>query len=178
MISIKLNRKNLQITAPEERALRILKSNNFSAKKAEFAEGSGNYIKSILPKDRERRKALGITETSNSNPFDLPRSNKEKAFFKENPRCQSGIFGNPRRINAILKRLMELKIAKKPIIKWQVGWDDENIPAFGLEFFDSETEAQKYAESLDSDGETGIVLTEFDDDCPLSSWKLIDGVWE
>ena len=69
-------------------------------------------------------------------------------------------------------------LTKKPIIKWQVGWDDENIPAFGLEFFDSETEAQKYAESLDSDGETGIVLTEFDDDCPLSSWKLIDGNWE
>ena len=56
---------------------------------------------------------------------------------------------------------MELKIAKKPIIKWQVGWDDENIPAFGLEFFDSETEAQKYAESLDSEGETGIVLMIF-----------------
>jgi len=27
------------------------------------------------------------------------------AFFKENPRCQSGIFGNPRRINAILKKI-------------------------------------------------------------------------
>ena len=172
MISIKLNGKNLEITAPEERVLRILKSNNFSAKKAEFAEGTGNYIKSILPKDRERRKALGITEIFSG------RSAREVRFFKENPRCQSGIFGNPRRINAILKRLMELKIAKKPIIKWQVGWDDENIPAFGLEFFDSETEAQKYAESLDSDGETGIVLTEFDDDCPLSSWKLIDGNWE
>ena len=57
MISIKLNGKNLEITAPEERVLRILKSNNFSARKAEFAEGTGNYIKSILPKDRERRKA-------------------------------------------------------------------------------------------------------------------------
>ena len=104
MKTIKLNGKNLEITSPEERVLRILKSNNFVAKKAEFAEGSGNYIKSILP-NRERRKTLGITATSNNNPFDLPRSNKEKAFFKENPRCQSGIFGNPRRINAILSAI-------------------------------------------------------------------------
>lgn len=105
MISIKLNGSNLEVTAPEQRALRILKKNNFVAKKAEFAEGSGNYIKSILPKDRERRKALGIAETAKSNPFGLPRSNKEKAFFKENPRCQSGVFGNPRRINAILQSI-------------------------------------------------------------------------
>tara|TARA_R110000772_G_scaffold87541_1_gene182453 strand:- start:5 stop:226 length:222 start_codon:yes stop_codon:yes gene_type:complete len=73
---------------------------------------------------------------------------------------------------------MELKIAKKPIIKWQVGWDDENIPAFGLEFFDSETEAQKYAESLDSDGETGIVLTKLENDSPMFCWEFINGDWE
>ena len=99
MLSIKLNGKNLEVTAPEERVLRILKRNNFAAKKAEFAEGSGNYIKSILPKDRERRKELGIAEIFSG------RSARELRFFKENPRCQSGIFGNPRRINAILKRL-------------------------------------------------------------------------
>jgi len=62
--------------------------------------------------------------------------------------------------------------------KWQVGWDDENIPAFGLDFFDSETEAQQHAESLHTKGETGIVLTKLEDDCPLSSWELINGDWE
>ena len=33
-------------------------------------------------------------------------------------------------------------------IYWQVGWDDENIPSFGLEFFEEESEAQQYSESF------------------------------
>ena len=98
MRTIKFNGKNLDISALEERVLRILKSNNFAAKKAEFAEGTGNYIKSILPKDRERRKELGIAEIFSG------RSAREVRFFKET-RCKSGIFANPRRINAILKAL-------------------------------------------------------------------------
>ena len=61
--------------------------------------------------------------------------------------------------------------------KLQVGWDDFS-PAFGLEFFDSETEAQQHAESLHTKGKTRITLTEFADDCPLISWELIDGDWE
>ena len=40
MIVIKFNGKKLEVTAPEERVLRILKRNNFAAKKAEFVEGS------------------------------------------------------------------------------------------------------------------------------------------
>ena len=99
MKTIKFNGKNLDISTSEERVLRILKSNNFAAKKAEFAEGTGNYIKSILPKDRERRKELGIAEIFSG------RSAREKSFFKAHPRCKSGIFGNTRRINAILKAL-------------------------------------------------------------------------
>ena len=99
MKTIQFNGKNLDVSATEERTLFTLKSNNFAAKKAEFAEGTGNYIKSILPKDRERRKELGIAEIFSG------RSAREVRFFKENPRCQSGIFGNPRRIKAILKAL-------------------------------------------------------------------------
>mgnify|MGYP003635338719 CR=1 FL=1 len=60
-------------------------------------------------------------------------------------------------------------------ILWQVGWDDENIPSFGLEFFEEESEAQLYSESL---SETGIVLTKLENDIPTMTWELIDGDWE
>ena len=62
--------------------------------------------------------------------------------------------------------------------KWQLGWDDANIPAFGLEFFDSENEAQHRGESLSKEGETGIVLTKLENDEPTWSWQFIDGNWE
>jgi len=123
MKTIKFNGKNLDVSASEERVLRILKSNNFSAKKAEFAEGSGNYIKSILPKDRERRKELGIAEIFSG------RSAREVRFFKENPRCQSGIFGNPRRIKAILKALnAEVERECKQELEW-MRYQNLTIPS-------------------------------------------------
>jgi hypothetical protein len=119
MISIKLNGKNLEVTASEERVLRILKRNNFAAKKAEFVEGSSpRYQNTILPKLTRRQKDLGVYVSENlwemystlgkngiiATNEKVPWS-RRLAFFRENPRCQSGIFGNPRRINAILKRL-------------------------------------------------------------------------
>ena len=60
-------------------------------------------------------------------------------------------------------------------ILWQVGWNDENIPSFGLEFFEEESEAQLYSESL---SETGIVLTKLENDIPTMTWELIDGDWK
>jgi|TARA_R110000772_G_scaffold219912_3_gene330484 hypothetical protein len=119
MIVIKLNGKNLEVTASEERVLRILKRNNFAAKKAEFVEGSSpRYQNTILPKLTRRQKDLGVYVSENlwemystlgkngiiATNEKVPWS-RRLAFFRENPRCQSGIFGNPRRINAILKRL-------------------------------------------------------------------------
>ena len=119
MIVIKLNGKNLEVTASEERVLRILKRNNFAAKKAEFVEGSSpRYQNTILPKRTRRQKDLGVYVSENlwemystlgkngiiATNEKVPWS-RRLAFFRENPRCQSGIFGNPRRINAILKRL-------------------------------------------------------------------------
>tara|TARA_R110000764_G_scaffold57649_1_gene125481 strand:+ start:49 stop:507 length:459 start_codon:yes stop_codon:yes gene_type:complete len=119
MIVIKFNGKKLEVTAPEERVLRILKRNNFAAKKAEFVEGSSpRYQNTILPKRTRRQKDLGVYVSENlwemystlgkngiiATNEKVPWS-RRLAFFRENPRCQSGIFGNPRRINAILKRL-------------------------------------------------------------------------
>ena len=119
MIVIKFNGKKLEVTAPEERVLRILKRNNFAAKKAEFVEGSSpRHQNTILPKRTRRQKDLGVYVSENlwemystlgkngiiATNEKVPWS-RRLAFFRENPRCQSGIFGNPRRINAILKRL-------------------------------------------------------------------------
>lgn len=94
----------------------------------------------------------------------------------------------------------------KDAVSWQVGWEDENIPAFGLEFFDEEDDALEYGESLEKKGETGICLTklvvafsrpadvpndvflwengypEETEDAliifPVGYWKLVDGNWE
>jgi hypothetical protein len=63
-------------------------------------------------------------------------------------------------------------------IYWQVGWDDENIPSFGLEFFEEESKAQQYSEALFDTGQTGIVLTKLENDIPTMTWELIDGDWK
>jgi hypothetical protein len=120
MRTIILNGRKFRLSASEERALRILKRNNFAAKKSEFVEGSTpRYQNTIVPKNRARQTDLGIyvktfsetlayyalTSTSQASGQYQRGSVREKMFFKNNPRCQSGIFGNPRRINAILNKI-------------------------------------------------------------------------
>ena len=103
MRTIILNGRKFSLSAPEERALRILKRNNFAAKKSEFVEGSTpRYQNTIVPKNRARQTDIGISETSRKYHRGSVR---EKMFFKNNPRCQWGIFGNPRRVNAILNQV-------------------------------------------------------------------------
>ena len=103
MRTIILNGRKFSLSAPEERALRILKRNNFAAKKSEFVEGATpRYQNTIVPKNRARQTDLGISEISRKYHRGSVR---EKMFFKNNPRCQWGIFGNPRRVNAILNKI-------------------------------------------------------------------------
>lgn len=119
MKTIEFNGRKMSIGASEERVLRTLKHENWAAKKAEFVEGSSpRYQNTILPKLTRRQKDLGVYVSENlwemystlgkngiiATNEKVPWS-RRLAFFRENPRCQSGIFGNPRRINAILKRL-------------------------------------------------------------------------
>ena len=102
MYQIKLNGKSLKVTAAEHRALSTLSRSNWAAKKAAFVEGSSpRYQQSILPRDADRRQLLGIKEVWK----DLAKSRREKQFFVDHPRCQTGLFGNPRRINAILNSI-------------------------------------------------------------------------
>jgi len=78
-------------------------------------------------------------------------------------------------------------------ILWQIGWDDQNIPAFGLEFFKQESEAEQYAQNLHEKGEADIYLTKLvvessrpdfekedvaNNGTPVTTWKLVDGDWE
>ena len=49
MRTIKFNGKNLDISASEERVLFTLFRHDFAAKRGDFVEGRGNYMKSILP---------------------------------------------------------------------------------------------------------------------------------
>ena len=62
-------------------------------------------------------------------------------------------------------------------IEWQVGYDSDDKPAFGLDMFDSESEAQEHAEALSNRGEQGITLTKFIDTAPMQTWKLKDDEW-
>lgn len=104
MKTIILNGKTLKISESEERALKTLKYYGWAAKKDKFVEGSTpRYQNTILPKSIERREELGITEVSQ------PKTKREIKFFKNHSRCKFGIFGNPRRINAILEKLEEKK---------------------------------------------------------------------
>jgi hypothetical protein len=104
MKTIKINGNALRVTAAEQRCLETLVRQDYAALKGDFVEGSGNYQRSTLPKERDRRDALGITEQRHASP--RPKSWKRRArFFKKHPRAYSGIFGNPRRINAILRKL-------------------------------------------------------------------------
>jgi len=118
MQTIKLNGKKLRVSASDERCLLILKESNFASKKSEFVEGRyARYRNTILPRDRKNLADLGISELSaRTNGYDFlspenyaritgTQSTRVRKFFETNPRCRSGIFGNPRRINAILSKL-------------------------------------------------------------------------
>ena len=111
MITIAFNGKALSITAAEERVLRTLEREDWAAKKAKFVEGSTpRYQNTILPRSLRRRDALGISEVWKARA----KSRREIQFFSDHPRCRTGIFGNPRRIAAILKKLDELESGPRP----------------------------------------------------------------
>lgn len=58
MKTITLNGKEMQISAAEERALRIIAYNDFAAPKGDFVEGPRKYQRFILPCGK-RAKQLG-----------------------------------------------------------------------------------------------------------------------
>ena len=104
MKTIELNGRKIKIYADQIKALRILQNQGYAAKRGDFTEKwrvhSRRYERWLLPQVLNDD-VFGVYET-------VPASAKtarEKAFFADHPRCRSGIFGNPRRINAILSKV-------------------------------------------------------------------------
>ena len=98
MISIDLNGKKLTLLAKEVRALQIIVAHNFCAPADVFEEGPRKWRKYILPHG-DRAVELGVNVAS-------PAASKRKdKFFKKHPRRSVCVTGDPRRINAILKKV-------------------------------------------------------------------------
>jgi len=97
---IKFNGREMKITAGAERLLRTLASLNFIAGKDSFVEGTGKHQKSLL--QHENLAEIGVREVSRR----AAKTNIEKRFFERNTRRQFVISGDKRRINSILKKLI------------------------------------------------------------------------
>ena len=98
MKTIKLNGKKIDLSIAEERALRILRSYDFAAPRDVFEEGSRKWRKYILPRG-SRAVELGVNV---STPSSDKRADK---YFAQYPRRRVCVTGDPRRINAILKKV-------------------------------------------------------------------------
>ena len=106
MITIEFNGRALEITASEERALRLLRSCQWAAPKSHFEEGPRKWRRYIAPVS-QRAKDLGVFEESR---YGMEYSDREgvkyptraRAFFSKNARHNQVVMGNARRINAIL----------------------------------------------------------------------------
>ena len=102
MKKIMFKGKTVAISAAHERLLRILKRSGYAAKKEAFVEGSSiRYQNTIIPKDRASLEFLGVREVKKQNPT----TRREKDFFKKNNRVFFGIFGNKRRVDALISLL-------------------------------------------------------------------------
>ena len=152
MTTIKIGNKTLTISAQQERSLRHLKSRGFAAQRSEFWEGSPRHLKFEL----DISTSNGVHEVSKKyyqwvqdgslipayadilKPT-VMRLRVEK-FFRENPRCNSAIIGNPRRINAILRKIDAQGNLNKRRAGWRHGLVTENtlrtntIPGFDCGF--------------------------------------------
>ena len=120
MKTITLNGQTLKVTAAEQRALEILQREGYAAKLGEFIEGPRRWEKFILPRSAERRELLGIVKAGkhllqpetiggyNFGSTGLTNAAMERRhaeFFAKHPRCDNVVLGDPRRINAILRKV-------------------------------------------------------------------------
>ena len=101
MKTITHNGKKVTLYADQVHAMRICKESGFAAKRGEFDIGTRKWPRYVLPRTEEAMEALGLREVHK----EYAKTQKEKEFFEKHPRCWSGIFGNAKRINAILKKV-------------------------------------------------------------------------
>ena len=105
MKKIKIAGSTLRISASDERGLRILQAQNYTAASGDFTEGRGRHMTTCLPLAQGRpRKDLGLGTEWNWKG-DREQTPRARLFFKTRPRCRSAIIANPRRLNLIIKKL-------------------------------------------------------------------------
>lgn len=109
MKTITFNGKTTKLYAAQIDAMETVAYQKFAAKLSDFERGRGRYKRTCMPgysgwpneNRNSLRELLGLKEISKHQA----RTVREKAFFKANPRCHYGVFGNPRRINAMLAKV-------------------------------------------------------------------------
>lgn len=123
MKTIKMNgREIIKISIDEERALRNLRDNDYAVRRSD----RGLPLRDRIVRAK-RRKLLGIYTSRRRNlaeeardaelmpklakrfrlESESPAGKREARFFEAHSRVSHGLFGNPRRINLILKKLEE-----------------------------------------------------------------------
>ena len=113
MKTIKLNGKKINLSIAEERALRTLAWYDFVAPRNAFEEGPRKWRKYILPRGNRAVELgflyFGLINGQNrfldgdvSTPASRKRADK---YFAKHPRRRICVTGDPRRINAILKKV-------------------------------------------------------------------------
>jgi hypothetical protein len=134
MKTIKMSgREIIKISTDEERALRILRANDYAVRRSDLYWGRryGRYLIDAEEQNRvvraERRKLLGIYTSPRRNlaeeardaellpklaerikrDSESPAGKREARFWAAHSRVSHGLFGDPRRINLILKKLEE-----------------------------------------------------------------------
>jgi len=60
-------------------------------------------------------------------------------------------------------------------LQWQVTYDTEHTPAFGLDMFDYEDDAFSHGYSLYREGRKNVVVTLFEDDSPTETFVSLGG---
>jgi hypothetical protein len=131
MKTIKLNGKFEKISIDEERALRIIQENDYAIPRSALFFGGRRHGRYLIPTwaplgtKHGRLALLGIRASERRNyQFEAwlaehspilqayleretksPEGRREAKFFEAHPRCRHGMFGNPRRVNLILRKL-------------------------------------------------------------------------
>ena len=110
-------RHTLTLSSGEKTALRLLRMQGFALRKSDLytPRRSGGWSEPLIDfRDTARLRMLGIRISSPQNPREerdrvflgldpLKTPARETRFFKSHPRCQAGIFADPRHVNRMLR---------------------------------------------------------------------------
>jgi len=118
MKTIKINRDTIRITEPEIRGLRAVKAAGFVALDSDLYERrQGGYGTDLRPWGARQWEVLGMHRQCGNEGWMIgdqslrlvTKSEAElervKAFFARHPRAKIAVVGDPRRINAILRKV-------------------------------------------------------------------------